>query len=266
MDINLVAKKQFGQHFLHDNSIINKIIAHSDIKENDNILEIGPGKGSLTSLLAKSKANIIGLEIDRDLINGPLKKFEHCTNVTILESDANNLNTNIIDLLGMPYKLISNLPYNAGTHILTSLLTSLNPPQISVVMLQREVANNICGKDSKLGILGAFFKSFANTKVLFSVRPSSFRPPPKVMSSVIKIDLLDNPLINRNQLESYKNFLYGGFSAPRKQLHNSLSHGLQISLPVAKQLISNAELDATIRPEKLTVENWVKLFEKFLEI
>ena len=166
----------------------------------------------------------------------------------------------------MPYKLISNLPYNAGTHILTSLLTSLNPPQISVVLLQREVANNICGKDSKLGILGAFFKSFANTKVLFSVRPSSFRPPPKVMSSVIKIDLLDNPLINRNQLESYKNFLYGGFSAPRKQLHNSLSHGLQISLPVAKQLISNAELDATIRPEKLTVENWVKLFEKFLEI
>ena len=134
MDINLVAKKQFGQHFLHDNSIINKIIAHSDIKENDNILEIGPGKGSLTSLLAKSKANIIGLEIDRDLINGPLKKFEHCTNVTILESDANNLNTNIIDLLGMPYKLISNLPYNAGTHILTSLLTSLTPPQISVVM------------------------------------------------------------------------------------------------------------------------------------
>ena len=86
------------------------------------------------------------------------------------------------------------------------------------------------------------------------------------MSSVIKIDLLDNPLINRNQLESYKNFLYGGFSAPRKQLHNSLSHGLQISLPVSKQLISNAELDATIRPEKLTVENWVKLFEKFLEI
>ena len=202
MDTNLVAKKQFGQHFLHDNSIINKIIAHSDINENDNILEIGPGKGSLTNLLAKSKANIIGLEIDRDLINGPLKKFEHCPNVTILESDANNLNSNIIDLLGMPYKLISNLPYNAGTHILTSLLTSSNPPKVSVVMLQREVANNICGKDSKLGVLGAFFKSFANTKVLFSVRPSSFRPPPKVMSSVIKIDLLANPLINMNQLES----------------------------------------------------------------
>ena len=265
MDTSFVAKKKFGQHFLHDKSIINKIIAHSCLNKNDKILEIGPGKGSLTKILAKSDANIVALEIDKDLINGPLKIFDDYPNVKIIESDANNLSPEITYFIGDSYKLISNLPYNSGTHILTTLLTSSYPPQTSVIMLQREVANNICGKDNKLGLLGAFFQSFATTKNLFTVRPSSFRPPPKVMSSVIKIELLDKPLITSDKLESYKNFLYGGFSAPRKQLHNSLSNGLDITMSCSKTLISIAEIDPTIRPEKLSVNEWVKLFEIFVK-
>ena len=265
MDTSFVAKKKFGQHFLHDKSIINKIVAHSCLNENDKILEIGPGKGSLTKILVKSKANIIALEIDNDLINGPLKIFDDYPNVQIIESDANNLSPEITNLLGNSYKLISNLPYNSRTHILTSLLTSPYPPKTSVIMLQKEVANNICGRDNKLGFLGAFFQSFATTKNLFTVRPTSFRPPPKVMSSVIKIELLDNPLINLEQLESYKSFLYAGFSAPRKQLHNSLSNGLDITMSYSKTLLSMAEINPTIRPEKLSVNEWVSLFRKFIE-
>lgn len=255
------AKKKFGQHFLYDQSVIRRILSNADLRKNDRVLEIGPGRGHLTRSLSESGAIVTAIEIDDKLISGPLLELGKKINVEIVHGDALNLpDSKMFDTEGS-YKLVANLPYNVGSRVLRNIVCGPNPPDVSVVMLQREVSSNLTSADGKMGILGAVIGAFATVNQVFLVKPSSFRPPPKVMSSVIKLEAIKPPKVPVSRSPVYFDFVVKGFSSPRKQIHNSLSGGLAASSDRVKGTLLKCDIDPERRPETLSVNEWVDLFE-----
>ena len=255
------AKKKFGQHFLYDQKVIRRILSIADLRKNDRVLEIGPGRGHLTRSLSESGAIVTAIEIDEKLISGPLFELGEKINVKIVHGDALSLpDSKMFDTEGS-YKLVANLPYNVGTRILRNIVCGSNPPDVSVVMLQREVSRNLTSADGKMGILGAVIGAFATVNQVFLVKPSSFRPPPKVMSSVIKLEAIKPPKVPVSRSPLYFDFVVRGFSSPRKQIHNSLSGGLVASSDRVKDTLLKCDIDPERRPQTLSVNEWVGLFE-----
>ena len=254
-------KKRLGQHFLYDKRVIRKIIDRANLVEGENVLEIGPGRGHMTSMLADKDVNLIAVEIDTDLVTGPLSEICAARKFEIINKDVLELDPSTIFGSDEDYKLISNLPYNVGGRILRKFLSGSCPPRLSVVMLQKEVAENIISPSGKLGILGAFLGAFVEPSPLFTVKPSSFRPPPKVMSSVILLARLERPLISSDEAESYFQFIISGFSSPRKQIRNSLAHGLKLAPSQVNKMFTDSNIDSARRPETISVLEWIKLFD-----
>lgn len=255
------AKKKFGQHFLYDQKVIRRILSIADLRKNDRVLEIGPGRGHLTRSLSESGAIVTAIEIDEKLISGPLFELGEKINVKIVHGDALSLpDSKMFDTEGS-YKLVANLPYNVGTRILRNIVCGSNPPDVAVVMLQREVSRNLTSADGKMGILGAVIGAFATVNQVFLVKPSSFRPPPKVMSSVIKLEAIKPPKVPVSRSPLYFDFVVRGFSSPRKQIHNSLSGGLVASSDRVKDTLLKCDIDPERRPQTLSVNEWVSLFE-----
>jgi 16S rRNA (adenine1518-N6/adenine1519-N6)-dimethyltransferase len=255
------AKKKFGQHFLYDQRVIRRIISIADLRENERVLEIGPGRGHLTRSLSESGAIVTAIEIDDKLISGALLELGGEINVKIIHGDALNLPDSKMFDTGGSYKLVANLPYNVGTRILRNIVCGTNPPDLSVVMLQREVSRNLTPANGKMGILGAVIGAFATINHIFLVKPSSFRPPPKVMSSVMKLEAIRPPKVPVSRFPLYFDFVVKGFSSPRKQIHNSLSGGLVVSSERVKGTLLKCHIDPERRAQTLSVNEWVDLFD-----
>lgn len=257
------AKKSLGQHFLKDVTILNRIIDVADIKDTDHVLEIGPGKGALTKRLLEKSLDVTAIELDKDLIAGPLNTLTENPNFNLIEGDAREVNLEDIFSDSVHFKVVANLPYNAGTNILRRLLFSNMYPTCTVVMLQKEVARNITADSGRLSILGVLFQSFYKTRYHFNVQPRSFSPQPKVVSGVISLKRRCIPYLPDTSAEFFFEFLTNGFTAPRKQLHNSLSQGLGISIQKVKHICYQLDLDTELRPASIKVKEWVSLFHAF---
>ena len=257
------AKKSLGQHFLRDVKVIKKIINSLSIEPTEHVLEVGPGRGHLTRSILNRGVPLTAIELDTSLIRGPLAelrgKFE---NFEIYHSDATSVSISDVGLANKPYKFVSNLPYNSGTKILRNILFQENPPQLSIVMLQKEVADNIVGI-KRLGILGPIFQSIATCRRLFNVAPKSFNPPPKVRSTVIEFKPLERPFISLCEKDEFMDFIFRSFSSPRKQLHNSLSKGLELNSDQTKLLLENSDVDPKLRPQNLSILEWINIFDNY---
>ena len=257
------AKKSLGQHFIHDSRVINRIIDSLKLEAEDKVLEIGPGKGQLSRNILSAGAELTAIEIDRYLIDGPLKELSHeFKQFTLHEADAADVDPNEFMINDGPYKFVSNLPYNSATKILRNIMFQEHPPMLSVVMLQKEVADNIVS-DGNLGILGPIFQSVAFCRRLFNVKRTAFKPVPKVTSTVIELKIREQPLIDLTNKNDFIDFIIKSFSAPRKQLHNSLSIGLDLDLESSRLLLQVSEVNHTLRPEKLSVTEWVRIFNEY---
>ena len=259
------AKKSLGQHFLKDASILSKIIDTADLSETDHVLEVGPGKGALTKRLLQKSASVTAIELDKDLINGPLTELFGNPNFNLIEGDARGVNLEEIFAESAQFKLVANLPYNAGTNILRKLLFSKMYPTFTVVMLQREVARNITADSGNLNILGVLFQTYYKTHYHFNVQPRSFSPQPKVVSGVISLKRSCTSLLPHSSASDFFTFLTNGFAAPRKQLHNSLSQGLGITIQTVKDICYQLGLNTELRPADIEVKEWVSLYEAFSE-
>ena len=252
-------KKSLGQHFLYDKNIINKVISSANIQESDHILEVGAGKGHLTEALVSTGASVVSIEIDKELYENELYRFQDTDNVQILNMDIMDFEPELF--FEQPFKFVANLPYNIGTRVIRKLLFAYPHPIVSVVMLQREVAMNIIAVPNKMNILSVTFQSIAEIDLLFNVKPTSFIPPPKVTSSVLEFKFKDDSLISKNEFEKYFDFVVAAFSTPRKQIKNSLSLGLNISSESIATELVNIGIDPTRRPQTLTILEWKLLFD-----
>ena len=160
---------------------------------------------------------------------------------------------------GAPYSVVGNLPYNSGAAILRHFLEADQAPKSIVAMLQREVADSIVGGPGKMSLLGVSVQVYAKARKLFNVPPRAFYPPPRVTSGVIRLDLLETPLIKPSHREGFFSIVRAGFAAPRKQLRNTLAQGLGVSSTEAARLIEMARLEPTLRPQDVPLEGWLRL-------
>lgn len=261
----LTAQKRYGQNFLIDSNILEKIVASAGITEEDTVLEIGPGIGTLTQHLAEAAKKVICVEIDKNMIpvlEYTLADFE---NVTVINQDI--LKADIVNILkengAESAKVVANLPYYITTPIIMELLEKDLPIESITVMIQKEVAERMqTGPGSKdYGALSLAVAFYSNAEVKMTVSPNCFIPRPNVDSAVIRLDKLKEPAVKVKDRAVMFRIIKGAFEQRRKTLTNALSHSS--AYKTDKKNIENALLEMgkniNIRGEELTLEEFARL-------
>jgi 16S rRNA (adenine1518-N6/adenine1519-N6)-dimethyltransferase len=251
--------KGLGQHFLTDRNILGAIADSVDVGIDDTIIEVGPGSGSLTFVLAERARHVVALELDGGLVD--LLKSRVSDNVEVYHTDARRVNPAALIGGCGPYKLLGNLPYYAALPILRAFLESDCPPKAAAVLVQREVARQMCAAPGDMSLVSLAVQLFGKPRIARTVRPGSFNPPPKVTSSVVAIDLFDAPAEGVTDTSGFFGLARAGFSAPRKQLRNSLANGLGIPPTDAEAMLGRAGIDPKRRAETLSIAEWAELLK-----
>ena len=261
------SRKYLGQHFLTDRRVAARILDAADLCSNDVVIEIGPGRGALTKLLVEKVRRVVAVELDSGLTRDLPQRLEHPANLECVEADARIVNISELTAPDTRYKVVANLPYYAANPIVRRLLESHPKPDILVVMVQREVAKNMVATAGDMGILSVATQFYAKARMVCSVSPKSFRPPPKVTSAVVRLEVLPSPVAVLANEEDFFMVVRAGFAAPRKQIRNSFSQGLGVETSVGGTILEEAGIDATRRPQTLEIEEWVHVYQiwnKFL--
>jgi 16S rRNA (adenine1518-N6/adenine1519-N6)-dimethyltransferase len=254
------ARKALGQHFLVDNSILDRIAAAAELTPEDVVAEVGPGLGALTRRLVQQAGWVAAIEMDVELAASLPARLGNPSNLTVVEADARSVD--IASLVGEEtrYKVVANLPYYAANPIIRRFLESEPRPSLMVVMVQREVAQSMIASPGEMSILSVAVQYYAAPSLACNVPPRAFRPPPKVTSSVVKLRLRERPAVEVADSAAFFMLVRAGFSAPRKQLRNSLAQGLGVSGDEAGRLLAWAEVDGKRRAETLSLEEWAEIY------
>ncbi len=249
-------KKALGQHWLHDPTSLEAIVLAGNVQPGDEVLEIGPGLGTLTDVLVVAGAVITALEFDQDLIKNLEKKYAKTDTVKIIEGDVRTF-----DFSKMPekYKVIANIPYYLTSHLIRSISETTNPPDLAVLLIQKEVAERICAGPGQMGILSVTAQFYFECNLDIKVPAELFTPPPKVDSQVVVLSRRENKLFNVDE-QKFFNLVKAGFSEKRKTLRNSLSGGLRISKEETEELLDKAEIPVTTRAQELSLHDWYRLY------
>ena len=257
------AKKALGQNFLVDRRVRAKIVEAADISPTDTVLEVGPGRGFLTKALAERAGRVVAIELDGGLIPRLTEAFTEYDNVDFVEGDARTVD--IGDLVGTKteYKVVANLPYYAATPIVRRFLETQHKPTTLVVMVQREVGQEMTAPPGKMGILSVATQVYGRPRIVASVPPRAFRPSPNVTSAVVRIDTYAEPAVAFDSAERFFTLVRAAFSAPRKQIHNSLKNGLNASPDEVMALLRNAGISPTRRAQTLSIDEWRDLYREY---
>jgi len=247
--------KRFGQNYLQDQNIIKKIIDEIDPKENETIIEIGPGQGAITQKLLESKACLTAIEIDKRVIEDLQNKY---AGLHLIQSDFLKLDLNqFVVSSGKKLRIAGNIPYNITSPILFKLFENNTIVQDAIFMVQYEVAKRMTAKKGSkdYGILSVLLEYFGNTKLAFKVSPNVFYPKPNVYSAVVHINF--NEKRNNSEFNAmFKSIVKSSFGNRRKTLKNSLSNGI-----FAEVNFSECGIDLSLRAEQLNVDDFIKLTE-----
>jgi 16S rRNA (adenine1518-N6/adenine1519-N6)-dimethyltransferase len=245
-------RRRLGQNFLVDSTIAERIVALLD-DEPPRVLEIGPGRGALTQPLLERFARVFALEMDESLVPPLMQRFDGRA-LAVQHADA--LNADLDSLLGAeaPWQVASNLPYSVGTAIVRRLLPRSDLISRVVVMLQREVARRLVARPGGKGhgLLALERAVWADAEFVFDVHPRAFRPPPKVVSSVVVLDLKP-PGHDRELVDRALGLAARALTKPRKMLSNAIG----ATLPLGH--IEAAGIDPHARPGTLDLEAWIEL-------
>lgn len=256
---NTHIKKSLGQNFLKDKLVLNKIISISDIKNDDNILEIGTGEGDLTKEILKyNPENFISLEIDKNLYDLNKNAFINHKNLQILNENILDFN---IPYKNFDFKVIANIPYYITSPILHKLLLNKNLPSDIILMVQKEIAEKIIYKNNKHNLLSLLVYNFGQVEKKIQVSKHAFYPVPKVDSTVIKIKLNKNPII-KNFNTKFK-FIKNVFQNRRKNILNNLNRFLHLDKKIILEKLEKLNISYQKRPEDIIFLEWDNLYEEF---
>ncbi len=248
-----------GQHFLSDGRVLSRIVKAAEITAGELVVEIGPGEGALTRRLIDQGAQVVAIELDRRLAASLAHRLGEPANLRVIEEDARTVD--LLRLLGpkAEYKVLGNLPYYAANPIVRRFLESSYPPTIMVVTLQEEVARSMAAGPGGMGFLSVAVQYYAQPKVVCSVPPRAFRPPPKVRSAVVRLDIRPAPAVGVSGADAFFSLVRAGFASPRKQLRNSLAHGQGAPPGAIARLLEGLGIDGSRRPSTLSLEEWALL-------
>jgi len=250
---NLHPNKRLGQNFLVEESIVEKLLEAAAIKNTDTVVEVGAGLGVITTELARRAKKVIAVEKDKNLIPILRDTTRDLENVEIVEEDI--LKTPL-DFHLSGFKLVGNIPYYITAPLIRRFLEMKNAPEEMILMVQREMAQRIAAYPPDMSILAVSVQVYASAEIVSFVPKNSFWPQPDVDSAIIKIKNIKKPDVD---METFFKVVKSGFSSPRKQLLNNLSHGLKITRDETKKWLAAAGIDESRRAETLTVPEWIKL-------
>ncbi len=257
--------KAFGQNFLIDREVLLQIVEAAEIHAEDQVLELGAGTGVLTRELAKRARRVVAVELEREMLSLLAKTTRIYTNIEIME--RNLLYVDPSEIFGSEsYKLVANLPYYIASPTFRHFLESANPPHLFVVMVQYEVAQRIVAAPGDLSLLGVSVQFYGEPKIIAHVPARAFYPAPKVDSAILRIDLKDEVPLTPKQRDSFFRMVQAGFSERRKQLHNSLAHGLHCKNTDVQSWLQAANIDPSRRAETLSIEDWLRLWHEMEKI
>lgn len=265
-EMALRPKKGLGQNFLVSEGALQKIVAASELTSADVVLEIGPGLGALTRLLAAGAGQVVAVELDVGLAEPLEREMSGQANVAIVRGDILTLSPG--ELVGPflggaaagRYKVVANLPYYITSAILRHLLTAKEPPQVVVVTVQREVARRIVAGPGEMSLLAVGVQFYGRPRIVARIPAGAFYPVPKVDSAVVRIDRHERPAVEVADEGAFFAVVRAGFGQRRKQLRNSLSAGLGLAVDEVEGALRRAGIEQRRRAETLSLEEWGRLY------
>ena len=249
------ARKRFGQHFLRDGTVIDRLVRAINPQPDDHLVEIGPGLGALTGPLLTEAGRLEVVELDRDVIAPLRRRCEPLGELVIYNADALKFDFATLRQDDRPLRIAGNLPYNISTPLLFHLLTFADQIRDLHVMLQREVVDRMVAApgDPAYGRLSVMLQYHCRVISLFDIGPGAFSPPPKVDSAVARLVPHSQPPVEVNDYQRFSELVRQAFSQRRKTLRNSLKNTLD------SEAIQAAGIDPTARPETLGLEDFAAL-------
>jgi 16S rRNA (adenine1518-N6/adenine1519-N6)-dimethyltransferase len=251
-------RKSLGQHFLNDRRVLGRIVDALALTGAETVIEIGPGRGNLTELLAPHAARLVLIEYDRALAAVLTERYAAVPTVRVIQADV--LDVDLGAAADGPYVLGGNVPYYITTPIIFHALATPRPER-AVYLVQREVAERIAAAPGS-GVYGALsvnVQAFARAELLFRVAPGSFHPPPKVESAVIRLTPRPDPVVASADEARFRRFVQDVFGLRRKQLRRVLRTVCGLSPDAADSLARSCGLDPEARPETLAPEHFAAL-------
>ncbi len=263
---NFNFQKKFGQNFLIDTTVLDRIISSAEITKEDCVLEIGPGIGTMTQYLAESAREVVAVEIDKALIPILEDTLSAYDNVTVINDDILKVDINkIVEERnnGRPIKVVANLPYYITTPIIMGLFESRVPLKSITIMVQKEVADRMqVGPGTKdYGALSLAVQYYAKPQIVANVPPNCFIPRPNVGSAVIRLTRYSEPPVQVDDEGKMFALIRASFNQRRKTLVNGLTNaaGLQVSKEQVLEALEEMGLSTTVRGETFTLEQFAQL-------
>ena len=268
---NFNFQKKFGQNFLIDTHVLEKIMNAAQITKDDCVVEVGPGIGTMTQYLAERAGHVVAVEIDKALIPILSDTLSEYDNVEVLNEDILKVDLNRLVQEkngGRPIKVVANLPYYITTPIIMGLFESHVPLQSITIMVQKEVADRMqVGPGTKdYGALSLAVQYYAKPEIVAIVPPNCFIPRPNVGSAVIRLDRYEAPPVEAADEKHMFSLIRASFNQRRKTLVNGLSNaaGLHVSKDAVKETLAQMGLPETIRGEALSLEQFARLSDLLL--
>ena len=282
---DLRVRKGLGQHFLIDEEMLGLIISAAQLTPTDVIMEVGPGLGVLTKELARQAGWVVAIELDNKLADILKQTLASFSNVSIVNEDILRIDPKALlqekitpeanspasyrvkmhpEVSGsLSYKVVANLPYYITSPVLRHFLEASVKPQIMIVMVQKEVAEEIVAKPGRMSLLSISVQLYGEPTIISHVPARCFYPAPEVDSAILRIALYSQPAVEIADNEGFFTLVRAGFGAARKQIANSLAHGLGIPKAEALSLLARAKIVPQRRAETLTLEEWAQLWRVF---
>lgn len=256
-------KKSLGQHWLYDQVCLDAMVKAADVQPGDTILEIGPGLGTLTAKLVEAvgDGSVVAVEYDERLaaeLPGRIK----APNLQVVQSDILRF-----DFTTLPsgYKVVANIPYYLTSNLIRLLSESANPPATAAILVQKEVAERVAAKPGDMSLLSVTAQFYWQVSLGRVVGAELFTPPPRVDSQILIMHHRHKPLFHDVVPKQFFRLVKAGFGERRKTLRNALSGGLRLGKDETEDLLRAARLDANLRAQALTLEQWHGLYGAYLD-
>ncbi len=251
----VIPKKSLGQHWLHDDDILQEMCRLSDIRVGDYVVEVGPGLGTLTTRLLDAGADVMAVEFDSmlttDLVKQNLSQKLKVVNEDILKFDFSKMPKD--------YKVVANIPYYLTSNLIRIFTESINKPALVTLLIQKEVAQRVCAKEGQMSLLSVWAQMNYECSLGPIVPAKLFMPIPKVDSQIVVMNRIENPAHTDVDKKLLTQVLKAGFSNKRKTLHNSLSAGMHIDKDTSKKLLEDSGVNPMARPQDLSIGKWLEI-------
>jgi 16S rRNA (adenine1518-N6/adenine1519-N6)-dimethyltransferase len=260
---HITLKRHRGQHLLHDANILKKIIDAAHIDSGETIVEIGPGTGNLTLLLASRARSVIAVEIDRDLVRILRERIIGVPNIQIIQDDARTVPNATFGAKDGAYSVVANIPYNITSMLVRKFLEERPRPARMILLMQKEVARRLCARPPHMSILALSVQYYAVPRILFPVSRNSFSPKPHVDSACVEI-VVSPDIPPTNEQEIFFRLVTAGFSSKRKLLASNLSLAFGQSRERVLDAFCAAGIPSGSRAQELSLSAWRALCAYFI--